>query len=81
MSDVSPETRQAVAPVAGQLAGDRLVQIAQQILNYFEAISIQARAQLAGERSPSTSSLAVVNTLTADRAVQNLKFVAMEMAT
>ena len=71
MSDVNPETRQAVAPVAG----DRLVQIAQQILNYFEAISTQARAQLAGERGPSTSSLAVVNTLTADRAVQNLRVI------
>jgi hypothetical protein len=75
MSDLSPKTRQPLAPAAGQPAEDRLAEIAQQILNYFEAISAQARAQLAGERGPSTSSLAVINTLTADRAIQNLRVI------
>ncbi len=48
------------------------MEIAKNTLDYFEGISAQAQAHLAGTRGPSASSLAVVNTLTNDRAVQNL---------
>lgn len=77
MNDGRPGTRPAVAPDAG----DRVVQIAPQLPNHFDANSTQARASLAGARGLSTSSLAVINPLTADRAIQNLKFVPVELAT
>ena len=49
-----------------------LLEIAKQILDYFEKTAASARAGLGGSFGPSVSSLATVNTLTADRAMQNL---------
>jgi hypothetical protein len=49
-----------------------LVEIAKQILDYFEETAAKARGRLLGSSGPSVWSLATVNTITADRAMQNL---------
>jgi hypothetical protein len=52
---------------------DSLTQIAKRTLDFFEDAGSAAREALAENRRPGVSVLAVVNTLTAEKAVQNLE--------
>lgn len=52
---------------------DHLTDVAEKSLDFFEHAAGAAREALGEERGPSVNTLAVVNTLTADKAVRNLE--------
>jgi hypothetical protein len=51
---------------------DRLEEVSQTSLGFFEEVAAGARAQLEAARPPSASNFAAINTLTADRALRAL---------
>jgi len=60
-------------PPAETSQQDRLAQIAERSLDFFKDAAGAAREALAEDRRPGASVFAVINTLTADKAMQNLE--------
>jgi hypothetical protein len=70
---VSHTRKDSAAALTEASQEDRLADIAQRSLDFFEDAAGAAREALGEGRRPATDVLAVVNTLTADKAVRNLE--------